>query len=344
MTSKRPELKLSYSGIVPKSRNESTNYASESHDRDQEMDGRHIALIGPVNASSFNHAMKRALTDPSSDVSTTVNPHQDQRKLAQGMIRQQIILFRREHELKDHLMSRERIQQRKELGNDPTKKKVRMTKEEWEAERKRRQELIDSYQLRRRMEAEMIDEALKTPLTLAAKNLKAAITDPQSSSNAKNGSCFKAKIEASKGQRISLSGATNPGDIFKHLKPVEVTSAPVPMLGRGLKPGQEVTISLTKNCDVDPRSKANAASSCRKMSMEDERKLRHNLMMAKRKAVAAKVLAVANDPEEQKRKKLEALKKRVARNLEGEDQVESKEAKLARSKKPSIGNPNTGTK
>ena len=310
MSSRRPELKLSYSGITPKSGNSSFKFSTDSNERDQEMNGNHIPLIGPATTSSFNHAVKRALTDPSLDASTSVKSRSEAGASGASSA---------------NGSKKPRLDGSSDFKKSPEKKTVRMTDEEWKAEKKRRQELIDSYELRRKMEAEMIRDALKKPLTLAARNLKAAIagTSDLEAEEKKGIDYFKTKIQSSKGQRISLTGAQNPAEIFKHLRPVEVTRAPVPMLGRGLKPGQDITMDLRKNREFKTRN-----TSSMNFSAEDARKLRHNMAMMQRKAAAAKILAKPVDPEDLKKKKIEELMKRVQQNLESEE--ESKETKLAR--------------
>lgn len=119
-----------------------------------------------------------------------------------------------------------------------------LTKKQQEKKRQMEEEL------RKELEAEMIAEAVKNPLTLAARNFAQAMKKKAIMCSEAEGKPYYDPVvrrqKTSVGSRVNLSEFTNADEIFSKLKPVrdEVVTASRPQLGRGCDPSSNVLLGV----------------------------------------------------------------------------------------------------
>ena len=209
----------------------------------------------------------------------------------------------------------------------------------------------------------MIQEAVKNPLTLAARNL-AKVTEAIAKRDSKvvnkedpvaelkkilegkkrapgQSSTLKVSTMAGSDVKVNLSKFASANDIFSQMKPVkeEILSAPRPQLGRGLKPGTQ-SILLDAKPQINQRNKLQIRIPNRSR-LPSNSKEASDMKSAMTKAQAIATLKrsssqVINDPKakagEAKRRKLEAIRKRVESSLIEEEESHSKKEQSAQIK------------
>jgi minichromosome maintenance protein 10 len=309
MVSSRPELKVTYSGMAPRS-------ALDAPDVNQDIVDKNFALLGPGGVRKT--AVKKTLT-------ATADPADA-----------------------SPLCSQDRSPSTSQGSKKLEKKKnfLELTEEEIA----RKNSLLKQLDMRKELENQMIQEAVKNPLTLAARNL-AKVTEATAKKDSKDfqevdpckelkelldgkrkqgarSSTFSSSINNS--IKVNLSKFSSANDIFSQMKPVkeELIAAPKPQLGRGFTPGSK-SVALDVKPIIHPSNRLQIRIPNRARMANNSKEAR-DIRSSATKAHAAAVLkrsssqmSQADDPkskaEEAKRKKLEAIKKRVEMSLDEEE-------------------------
>ena len=324
MVSSRPELKATYSGIAPKS-------ALDAQDVNQDIVDKNFALLGPGGARMT--VVKKIVSENNKTGISGVPSASTQ------------------------ISQETQNDKNSTTGNKkPLKKKNFIELAEEEIARKNA--LLKQLDFRKELEAQMIQEAVKNPLTLAARNL-AKVTEcsaKKDSKDLKNSNPCQELKEILDGKRrqvsvgqtsslrvssltgnevkVNLSKFSSANDIFSQMKPVkqEVISAPKPQLGRGLTPGtksvaldvKKAVIPASNRLQIRIPSRAKIASNSREANdIRSSMVKAHAAVVLKRSA--SQMLSQSNDDpkvkaEEAKRKKIEAIKRKVELALQAEDE------------------------
>ena len=323
MVSSRPELKATYSGMAPKS-------GMDSAEVNQCFVDKNFALLGPQGVKKnvvkkVVSAAEAASDFVASSDSTTKTDNKTEK-----------------------------------TDNKAKAKKPKNFIELTEEEISRKKALLKELDIRKELEAQMIQEAVKNPLTLAARNLakvtevakrdsKVVNTDPvaelkQILEGKKRppgqSSTLKVSTMAGSDVKVNLSKFASANDIFSQMKPVkeEILSAPRPQLGRGLKPGT-LSVLLDAKPQMNQTNKLQIRIPNRsRVASNSKEALDIKSAMIKAQAVATlkRSNQVMNDPkakaEEAKRRKLEAIRKRVESSLIEEEESHCKKEQSAQVK------------
>ena len=136
---------------------------------------------------------------------------------------------------------------------------IAFLKAQKQARVERKEKLQKELELRKQLEAEMIADAVRNPLTLAARNMvKLQQIQKNGGTTAKGhmddeeegmSTVVVKRKKQSESSRVNLSQFTAADEIFSKLKPVrqEIISAARPLLARGSGPGSNVFLDLDKD-------------------------------------------------------------------------------------------------